>query len=91
MIRQFNEVMLFGRTYRNHLDHIKFIPNKFSRYNFILKMVIEDLRRKEWRELYGLNLVETMQLEFSDYLFMVDELMKYIKANTQPTQPPPER
>jgi hypothetical protein len=47
-------------------------------------MVLGDMRSNHnWIEFYGLNLVETMNLEFSNYQLMVKELIKYnAKAET---------
>jgi len=40
-------------------------------------MVISTLKTTNWIEFYGLSILETLSLEFSDYTFMVNELRKY--------------
>ena len=42
-------------------------------------MVISDLQMTKWREVYGLSITETMKLEFSDYMLMVDSLAEHTK------------
>ncbi len=39
-----------------------------------MKMVIDTLNTTEWRNAYGLTMTETMDLEFSDYFFMLNAL-----------------
>lgn len=71
-IRQFNEIMLMGRSSSpNNLEHIK---KRKSENSLIMRLVIGDMRRLNWVEFYGLNFFETMQLEYADYLEMVKVL-----------------
>ena len=80
--------MLFGRTAVASLDHVKYLKesNINSKRDFILKMVIGTLQATTWKDSYGLSIKETMDLEFSDYILMVDELKKHtemINAKTK--------
>lgn len=66
-----------GRTSSGgSLDHLRYIKEN-NVYDPLLKMVISNMRRYKWVEFYGLNLKETMGLDFHDYNLMIDELIKY--------------
>jgi hypothetical protein len=43
-------------------------------------MVIQTTLTTKWREKYGLSITDTMNLEFADYMLMVDELMKHTET-----------
>ena len=84
----FNDIMLFGRTAVTCLDHIKYLKESSvnSKRDFILKMVVDTFKTTNWKEFYGLSIKETMQLEFADYSFMVDELKKHTEDINQKTE-----
>lgn len=72
----------------SRLDHIKYRDN--NRIDYILKMVLSTFHSTKWREIYGLNLIETMNMEFSQYMMMVDELEKHIsKLSAMKSETPP--
>lgn len=53
------------------LDHISILGRESG---IIMRLVIGDMRRLPWVEFYGLNYLETMELEFSVYLELVKSL-----------------
>lgn len=53
------------------LEHIKSLGCESG---IITRLVIGDMRRLSWVEFYGLNYLETMELEFSIYLELVKSL-----------------
>ena len=65
---------MFGRKYKSILDTIKYLPSKNVKRDYFLKMVISTMQTTKWLATYGLNLTETMKLEFGDYLLMAEEL-----------------
>jgi len=74
----FNELTLFGRSGSAQLDHLKIRDQANTKHNLIFKMVLSDIKTlNNWVEFYGMNFVETMGLEFSNYLLMVKELTQY--------------
>ena len=86
--RLFNEMMLFDRKSGGHLSHISYTPANYAKRDHMLQMVISTFNTTDWQTTYGLNITETMQLEFGSYVLMVEELRK-LKAimNVQPKQP----
>jgi hypothetical protein len=50
-------------------------------------MVISNLKTTDWCEFYGLNIIETMSLEFADYMFMVDELLEHTENIRRVSKP----
>ncbi len=77
--------MLMGRS-NNHntLEHIKKLKQEET--GLILRLVIGDMKRLNWVEFYGLNYTETMNLEFCDYLEMVEALAAHTKTVEQATE-----
>ena len=59
------------------MDQIKLLNTYDTKYNMLLKMVISNLKTTNWVEFYGLNIIETMDLEFANYIYMVDDLIAY--------------
>lgn len=76
-IRLLNDLLMSGRQCTKDLDHIKKLNNEHTKNDLVLRMVISTLKTTEWRKFYGLNITETMDLEFADYHFMCSELAEY--------------
>lgn len=76
-IKQFNESFVYGRTFYQSLDHIKFIDHNQNRQDHILKMVVSKINTTNWKELYGLDLNQTMNLEFSSFNVMAEAMAKH--------------
>jgi len=78
-------MMLLKRAGSGQLDHIKFISENSHKKDHILKAVISTFQSMNWKDAYGLSITETMKLEFSDYLYMVDELRRHTKIVSEST------
>lgn len=77
--------MLFERSGSALFDHIKYIANNYAKRDCFLKMVISTFQSTEWKNMYGLSITETMELEYADYFLMADELKRHtamVKSNT---------
>ena len=85
-IRQLNEMLLYKRTLRHSLDHITYVKTPHTKRDHILKLVIGKLQTTSWREVYGLDVNQTMQLEFSDFILMAEELTQHSIRVNQSTE-----
>jgi len=67
-------MMLFKRPSAGYLDHIKYLQKSHDKYDSILKMVISTMHKLKWRDVYGLSITDTMNLEFGEFDLMRSEL-----------------
>lgn len=77
-LRYFNEVMIFGKSSTGAWDHMTVSKNTDSKRDVILDMVISGMRRAgNWVEFYGINIIDTMELELPDYTKMFEALLEH--------------
>lgn len=80
-LRQFNGMMLFKKQpTASVLDHLKYNEQNKRGVNSIIMNIASDMRKlHNWQEVYGLNIIETLDLELSTYNLLKDELVAYNK------------
>jgi hypothetical protein len=77
----FNDIM-FNRDKINDtkiLGKIKISKSKSIYNNYYLKLVSQLFTQSKWQELFGLNVSETMNLEYSQYIYLKKLLEEYEK------------
>ncbi len=72
--------MLFDREFTKPLDHITLLNSVKDRQNPILNMVINNFKVTNWVEFYGLNILETMELDYGKYRMMNKVLKEHSKV-----------
>ncbi len=75
----FNETMMHGRSYAKPLGHIALIDHMRDKKNVITNMVIDVFKRGNWIEFYGLNFIETMNLDYGNFITMKLALSEHTK------------
>ena len=77
-IKHLNDTTYFKRTFSSNLDHIRYVEDTIQ--DRILNLVIDTMLTHNWQAKLGLNLQQTLDLEYADFLKLERMMEKYGKA-----------
>lgn len=79
-VYHYNRKMLLGVSSLTVADTLKVSAEAEDKKNIILSLVLSNFKViPNWIEFYGLNIVETMELDFSNYHLMIKEIQSFNK------------
>ena len=74
----YNKMMLFGDRVTSVLNSIAVTKDYTDNRDIVMSLVISNMKIvTNWIEFYGLNIVETMQLDYHTYHVMLKEIQDY--------------
>ena len=74
----YNKMMLFGDRATSVLDSIAITKNYTDNRDVVMNLVISNMKIvTNWIEFYGLNIIDTMQLDYHTYHVMLKEIQDY--------------